>query len=503
VRDASKKTVTATALRAAKIVTAVALRTALGVLAASGVLPPEPAHAQQQGVSVVLVPGTAPARGAKTTMVETKARVDTISLEDAIRIALSRSPAIREAESARLTAKAGRWEEWGRLIPSISLSTGFSQSRVLQRTATDPVTGGIVELPDSLIETRETFGTEAVLSADWTLFDGGEAYWKIRRSNAEADAGEFAYRAARARVAADVKLAYLTALEARALETARRADLERARGLAEVAAARFRVGEVPELDDLQARLAVSDAEIALLEAEEETDAARLALFEHLALSPDTEVALVEPEGADASAFGSEEELRHRAMEQSRELAALRESQKAADRALSAEKWRFLPSITVGADWVRSEFGQTRDALTFSPSNEQTFYRLGMTWSSLEQPGGLVADRRRARAELWRAESRLAAREASLAREVEVALGQLRRARLLQEKSRLNLNLAERQREQASERYRLGLGSIIERLNAEVLAAEARRQAIGARYATLRALAELERAAGIQLTLAQG
>jgi outer membrane protein TolC len=422
---------------------------------------------------------------------------DTITLEEAVRRALARSPAIREAEGERRAATAGRWESWGRLVPALSFTTGFNQSQILQRSATDPVTGGIVQLPDSLILDRETFGTQAVLSADWTVFDG-ETYWEIRRANAEARAGDLAYQAARARVAADVKIAYLDALEAVALESFRRADLERLRGLAEVAGARFRVGEVPELDDLQARLAASDAEIALLETESETDNARLALFEHLALPPSAEVALIEPVTPEPSELPTEEELRRRAMQESYELAALREEREAADRGLSAEKWWFLPTVTLGAAWVRSEFGQTRDALTLEPTNEQTLYRLGITWSPLEQPGGLIAERRRARGALWSAEGRLAARQGSLAREVEVALNRFSRARTLQEASRLNLDLAQRQREQASERYRLGLGTIVERLNADALAAEAEQQAIAARYATLRAIAELERAAGIRV-----
>lgn len=452
-------------------------------------------------VLATALPGAAPAQEGDPGRTASAA-TDTITLDEAVRLALARSPAIREAEGARQAAKAGRWDSWGRLVPSLTFSTGFNQSQILQRTATDPVTGGIVLLPDSLILDRETFGTQAALAADWTVFDG-ETYWEIRRANAEARAGDLAYQAARARVAAGVKLAYLNALEAVALESFRRADLERLRGLAELAAARFRVGEVPELDDLQARLASSDAGIALLEAESETDAARLALFEHLALPAGAEVTLVEPSAPEPAEMPTTEELRRRAIQESAELAALREFKEAAERGLSAEKWWFLPTITLGAAWVRSQFGQTRDALTLQPTNEQTLYRLGISWSPLEQPGGLVAERRRARAALWTAEGRLAAREGSLTREVEVALNRYDRATALEEASRLNLDLAKRQREQASERYRLGLGTIVERLNAEALAAAAEQQAIAARYATLRAIAELELAAGIRVASSAG
>jgi outer membrane protein TolC len=424
---------------------------------------------------------------------------DTLALDEAVRSALARSPALREAEGVRIGAKASRWDSWGRLVPSLNLTTGFTRSDVLQRTAPDPITGAIVELPDSLIAAQETFGTQAVLDASWTVFDGGRTFWEVRKAGAESAAADLAYEAARARVAADATLAYLDALEAVALEDARRVQLEHARELARLAAERFRVGEVPQLDDLQARLAESDAEIALLEAESATDAGRLQLYEHLGLPASARLALVEPVTPREGWSRDEEELRRRALDGSTEIASLQQARTAAARGLDAERWWFLPSVTLGATWVRTEFGQTRDALTFEPRNEQTFYSLGLSWDPFDTPASLISDRRRARAALWTAEGRLASRQASLAREVEVALGRLRRARLLEEKSVLNQDLAARQREQASERYRLGLAPIVERLNAQALFAEAERQAIAARYATLRATAELERAAGIRLT----
>jgi outer membrane protein TolC len=428
------------------------------------------------------------------------APVDTLTLAEAVRTALARSPAIREAEGLRMGARAARFDSWGRLVPSLGYSTGFSRSDVTQRTSTNPITGGTVVLPDSLVESLQSFGTQSVLSARWDVFDGGQTYWEIRQANAQAEAADYAFQSARARVAADVALAYLDALEAVALESARKAQLESARELARVAAERFRVGEVPEIDDLQARLAVSDAEIALLESESSTDSARLALFENLGLPPDRQLALLEPAAPDSFSIPSEEELRRRAMQESAELASLRGDREAAERGLDAEKWWFLPQVSLGIDWYRSEFGADNEALTLNPRNTQTTYSLGVSWTPFDRRGGLIADRRRARADLYTAEGRLAGREASLAREVEVALGRLRRARLLEEKSRLNLDLARQQREQAAERYRLGLAPIVERLTAEALAADADRQGIAARYATLRALAELERAAGIRLAL---
>jgi outer membrane protein len=420
----------------------------------------------------------------------------TLRLDEAIHIALAGSPELRRAQAVRRRDEAVEWEGWDRLLPSVGFSTGLNQSAVLQRTASDPITGGIVQLPDSLIQLRETYGTSATLSASWTLFDGGRNLRGLRRAQAEGRAADAAFDAAEARVAATVTLAYLDALEAEALERALRAEAERAAELERTAVGRFEVGEVPELDALQARLQASDAEIGVMEAESQSHTARLALFEHLGIPPGERVALAEPEAMEPASLPSEGELRARAMEMSGDLAAQRAHLSAAEHAWDAQRWWFLPSVSAGVSWVRSEFGQTQEAITFSPRNEQTYYQLQFAWNPLQRPGGTVADRQRTKGSLRVAQAELEIREAALVRGVEAALDRLSRARVLRERSEVNLRLAQRQREQADERYRLGVAPLVERLNAEALAAEAERQAIVARYASLRALAELEQASGV-------
>ena len=59
---------------------------------------------------------------------------------------------------------------------------------------------------------------------------------------------------------------------------------------------------------------------------------------------------------------------------------------------AASSWSFLPTVRVGVDRVRSEFGATRSALTLDPRNERTDYNLFLSWTPLAQPGRWVGDR---------------------------------------------------------------------------------------------------------------
>jgi outer membrane protein TolC len=417
-----------------------------------------------------------------------------LTLQEAVRQGVAASPAIQEARAAHRTAGATRYEGWGRLLPSVSLQAGVLQTGRLQRTVGDPITGDIVSLPDSLIRLRSSYGTSALLSATWEVANPTTVL-QLRAARAEASAADHTLQNARARVAAQVTLAYLDALEAQALLELRVAERDRAAELLRIAEGRLAVGSVPELDVLQARLAVGDAELAMMEAQTAADAARLGLREHLGAGADVPAALAQPVLPDPASLPSEEELRRRVVDESSELAALRAGRSAAALARTAERMRLIPTVSVWAQWERSEFGDTRDALTLQPRNELGIYGVDFRWNLFEQPGSRLAARQRTGAAVQAADARLAVRRASLAREVEIAAGTMRRMALLQERAAANLVLAARQREQASERYRVGVAPIVERMQAEGLAREAERQAVAARFAPLRALAQLQLVSG--------
>jgi outer membrane protein len=422
---------------------------------------------------------------------------DTLRLERALEIALASSPELRHAEAQALGASAGRLEGWGRLVPSILVSTGIARGAALQRTATDPLSGRIVDLPEDEVELWRTYATQAAVSADWTLFTGGQQLLQIRRAEHEARAARLTLAAARARVGAGVTLAYLDALEADALRRVRQADLERAGALVDAAEARFEVGEAPEIDVLQARVGMNDADLALMEAEIQAEAARLVLAQYLAGGAPADGVLLAP-ARPAVLEWEPERIRACALRHSAELEAHAARARAGGTARTAAAWSFLPTIRAGATWARSEFGQTRDAITSEPRNENTTYRLTMSWTPLDQPGHWLANRRRAAALEAETAAALAVRRPAVERQVEMSLTRLQRARLLRERSELNLELAARQREHAAERYRVGVAPITEMIQAEALAREAERQAVTARFADLRALAEIETAAGVSL-----
>jgi putative ABC transport system ATP-binding protein len=424
-------------------------------------------------------------------------RADTLRLDDAVETALHASPELRQAEARARSVGAGRLDAWGQLLPSVGFFTNFVGQEAINRTGMNPITGAPVLLPEDEVSPQELFQTSGGVSLGWTVLDGRQI-WQFRRARRTADAGFASLEAARARIAAGVTLAYLNVLEAEAQARVRSAEVERSSALEADAQARFDVGKSPEIDLLQARLAASDAELALEEARVAAETARLALAEYLEPGMDPDVALAPPAASPALDRLSEDQIRQCALQGSADLAGLRASADAARMDAAAWGWSVLPTINVGVNWGRSEVGRTTEALRFDPRNETRTYYMSVSWSPLNQPGQWVGSRQRSRAAEIEAEAALAARRPALVREVEVALSQIRRARMLEERSVLNLELAARQREQAAERYRLGVAPITETIQAEALAREAERQAVTAEFARRRAFAELERAAAVRL-----
>ncbi len=418
-----------------------------------------------------------------------------LTLEAAVRTALAAHPEVQQAEAASLRGRAGRTDAWAAMLPRVGVQTGFNRSDILQRTATDPITGGTVQLPDSQIQQRQTFGTNAVVSLDWTVFSGGRGLTGAAAARARSRAAEHGVSAARVRAAAAVTLVYLDALEAQALVEVRRAQEAHARELERTAEGRFETGSVPEIDVLQARLAASEAQIALMDAEGEARARLLELSEQMGMPADAPHALAEPDAPPAPDTAA---VRAFLLAQSPVLAAARAERDAAARDARSARLGLLPTLTVGVDRVWSEFGRDRQAFTLQPRNAQTYYRMNLTWSPLERSGGILGGRQRGAAGLLQARAEETAARRTMEREVAVGLERWARASALRERAGLNLRLAERQREQAEERYRVGVAAMSERLNAAVLWAQAALQDAAARHAPLRAVARLELDTGVPL-----
>lgn len=426
---------------------------------------------------------------------------DTLSLREAVRSAMANSPEVAVARAELSAESAGRWADWGGLLPRLDAGADFARLEG-SRITFQGEEGVAEEAPRSIDFVRK--GARQGLFFQWTLLDGGRRYFDIKEGDARRDAA--AHRVARRErvVAARVKRHYFQALKEQKLVDVYRRQLEARRAELRWTRDRHEAGSVGRIDLLGARKEVQEARARLLGARGRASAElrrlKTAMGEDPRLSDSLRLAPVDVPGPGEV---KEEELVERAVTEDPQLLALEDRAAAASAATGAAWTRYLPEIDLYYDRFRSEIGgPSSDFLELSPRDDFNQVSLSVSWSVF---GGFARreERMRGRAEARRARARRRARALELRRKVRNRLEEIRRRHerlgALEESFRLareRLGLARLRYEadrMAYDRYQSFIDAVI----------RAEREYYSERYAYLRSWAALEELTGKVHFVAQG
>ena len=180
-----------------------------------------------------------------------------IALAEAVRLAQQNAPAAVQARGALRTTGAAARSAFGAFLPSLSLNVGANN------TSGTTVTPQGTLIPFSGLPWSSTQGLSATLPL-FTGFQRLNALRGARADEATADANELASRYT---VALQVKQQYFAALAAREAEGAAKAQLEAADQQFRAAAARVQAGAATKSDSLRSVIAVGNAKLAMLSAQ--------------------------------------------------------------------------------------------------------------------------------------------------------------------------------------------------------------------------------------------
>jgi outer membrane protein len=200
---------------------------------------------------VVLSPGAVIAQA----VVDTAAAP--ISLTEAIRLAEQNSVSTVQARGSIRTSSAAVKQSYAAFLPS------FSVSARTQRQSGDrfDTQGNLVPFTGN--PTNYSTG----LSSNFELFDGGRRFFDIKSAKAEVDAAEAGETAARYDVALQVKQQYYNILAARESESAAQAQIQQAEQQLRASSLRLRAGAAIVSDSLRSAVALGNARLALLTAQ--------------------------------------------------------------------------------------------------------------------------------------------------------------------------------------------------------------------------------------------
>jgi outer membrane protein len=282
--------------------------------------------------SPAILPGTALAQEAPATL----------SLEEAVRLARRHNPQFRTTTNDENVADWEVAEAYGSFLPTLRVGSGINY----QFEGT-PRFGNFSGADLGLSRTPSQYFSSYDITLGMSI--SGATFFQAARARANSRATEARIDAAGFTLDADVTAQYLEALRASDVVILRRQELETADEAYKLAQGRVDAGAAPRLDVAQAEVARGRAEVALLQAENDARAQRLALLEQIGVELDRDVALTTQLEITEPSYDLDELLGW-AMRSHPQLVSARATESAGRAASRAAKMNYLPSVSIGGGW---------------------------------------------------------------------------------------------------------------------------------------------------------
>ena len=449
-----------------RLVSAIALTLSLGVVDVAG--------------GQVLKPGLQPG------LTRSPDSARKISLDEAVRMAQQNDPLAVQAEGVERTSKAAKVSAIGAIMPSATLSAG----RAIQlggggtRVNSNGETVAITSAPTN----------STGLSLNMTLFDGGQRLYALRTANYDIAAAEANRVAVKYNVALLVKQQYYAVLAA--IESRDAAELQMAQATEQfkTSIAKVRAGVATRSDSLRGVVQVGNAQLALITAQTNKEAADAALTRLVG----SEV----PVTADPASL--QENMA--ALPDSAELASLakqgpavKQAQanvEAAEESRKASKATYLPSLSASysrtGSGVDPRFGLGDGA--FAYNGRLTFSLSYPVFNNFQREEQVV------RAKVAEVNAQVALRDTQLGQQQSLTqyIGALRGASQRVAVQVASVAAAQEDVRVQQQRYNIGASVLLDLITSQAALATAEQALIQARYDYRIARAQLEALIGQEL-----
>jgi len=405
---------------------------------------------------------------------------ETITLEDALQRAIDQSPVYAQSTATLRNAEGSRRTALGSFLPNLSLSSGASTR---SQSQFDPTTQRIVE------GSNNSFN--ASLSAGITIFEGGRRFNEWGRAQADIDAAQAERADSRFGVVLQTQTLFFNALRQEELLEVQQSRVARAEESLSNIRRQVQLGAATRSDTLRARLELANARQAELQTETQLRAARFGLGRQVGMSEP--VAPEAPDGMEPAPLTlSDEEIYRIAEDESPMVEAARATRAASTASVSSARAAYWPSVR-----MNSGYSWANDIANLTGGN--TSWNLGLSMSvpvfnGFTREENIVRAEESARvASLRELDARRGARQ-----EADAALQTLRTAELAIEIASEAVVVATEDLRVVQERYRLGVGTILDLITSQVAVEQAEADLVSARYDYVLARAQLEALLGRQL-----
>jgi outer membrane protein len=403
--------------------------------------------------------------------------VNTVTLEQAVDMALRSQPAMVQARGQLTNASASQLQAVGSWLPSLSASSGLSTN---SSTRFDDNTQRTV--------TGSSTSYSTGINANLTIFDGMSRLFDNRVANANASAADATLINQEFQTTLQTKQTFFSALAAEELVRVSETQIQRSLEQHNISKEKLAAGTATRSDTLRSSVDLANARLQKLNAEAQLANAEASLAQLIgvdgavkAIREDRLLQLV-----DLDTTG----LRDEAVQRSPSIYQADASLRAASAQVSASYGTYLPRLS--ASYSRSWSGT--ELWNRNPSWSA---RLSVSWNLFN---GFSRETNKMRAQVTRDNARAEADDAR--RNVNTQLTQylttLAQARAQLEIAQGNRAASEEDLRVQRERYRLGAATLVEVLVAQASLDEAEVSIVQARLDYLVAKAQIEALIGREL-----
>jgi outer membrane protein len=430
---------------------------------------------------LLLVATIAPTAGRDTT-------VHALSLADAVALAQRNAPAVIHARGQQRATAASVRAAYGAFIPSVSVSAGANRQLPARAGQVQVVNGQVLTL------SREPWSFSTGVSANVGLFEGGQRFFALQQSHAQADAATVSVGEQNSLAGLAAKQQFYDVLASVELEAAATAQLQQAQQQLAMSVLHLKARTVTRSDSLRSEILVHNAQLAITQARTARVQADASLTRVVG-TPYPVTAAGDDSLADAAISLDDATLRRLAI--AGPAVQRSEAARHAARAALHVVWAgYLPSLT--AAYSRGGSGTSdRFALSGVDLNYSGALRLGVSMPVFDQ-FQRASQSAQARASLDDAEASYRDAELAALESLTQWLGAYRAASERVELQAATLEAADEDLREHQEQYNVGASTMLDVLTSRTALDQARHDLIQARYDRRIARAQLEALIGRSL-----